>query len=161
MGEAPIPQQVEEPSRDAVLDALRRRILACARRRLGDADAEDVTGEVLRLLSTKYGEVADPTALVALALGLLRRKRTGEGPTPDRVALDGERLALLIAATAGLGGRCREILRRKLEGASLVEIAWELRRPVNVVYGWDWRCQRRLKAILGERWAFVSGGEDE
>jgi RNA polymerase sigma factor (sigma-70 family) len=87
-------------------------------------------------------------------------KIEGQAPDPERVTIGRQRLALLAEATARLDGRCREILRRKLEGASFVEIAAELGRPVNTVYSWDWRCHKRLRALLGERWGFVSGQEE-
>ena len=80
-------------------------------------------------------------------------------PDPEAIAHARERLSMLVEAAARLDGRCREILRRKLQGASFVEIAFELGRPVNTVYSWDWRCHRRLKALLGDRWGFVSGEE--
>lgn len=167
-------------TRDAALASLRLRILSAARRRLSPADAEDLTQEVLLLLTTKYAEVEDPGQLVALALGILRKKRAdlwrksarrGEasaedaaevplahgGPLPDTVAADRERLRLFTDAAARLEGRCREILRRKLEGLSFVEIAAELGRPVNTVYSWDFRCHQRLRKLLGDRWGFVAG----
>jgi RNA polymerase sigma factor (sigma-70 family) len=169
-------------TRDATLASLRLRILSAARRRLSAADAEDLTQEVLLLLTTKYAEVEDPAQLVALGLGILRKKRAdlwrkssrqGEasaedatvlplahgGPLPDTVAADRERLRLFAEAAARLEGRCREILRRKLEGLSFVEIAAELGRPVNTVYSWDFRCHQRLRTLLGDRWGFVAGGE--
>ena len=84
----------------------------------------------------------------------------GGEPDPEAVAQGRQRLSLLVEAAARLDGRCREILRRKLQGASFVEIASELGRPVNTVYSWDYRCHQKLKALLGERWWFVSGRED-
>jgi RNA polymerase sigma factor (sigma-70 family) len=167
-------------TRDAALASLRLRILSAARRGVSPADAEDLTQEVLLLLTTKYAEVEDPGQLVALALGILRKKRAdlwrksarrGEasaedatevplahgGPLPDTVAADRERLRLFTDAAAQLEGRCREILRRKLEGLSFVEIAAELGRPVNTVYSWDFRCHQRLRKLLGDRWGFVAG----
>jgi RNA polymerase sigma factor (sigma-70 family) len=170
-------------TRDAALASLRLRILSAARRRLSPADAEDLTQEVLLLLTTKYAEVEDPAQLVALGLGILRKKqadlwrksaRRGEasaqdatevplahgGPLPDTVAADRARLRLFAEAAARLEGRCREILRRKLEGLSFVEIAAELGRPVNTVYSWDFRCHQRLRTLLGDRWSFVAGGEE-
>ena len=169
-------------TRETALASLRLRVLAAARRRLSPADAEDLTQEVLLLLTTKYAEVEDPGQLVALALGILRKKRAdlwrkaarrGEtnaqdpadlplphgGPGPDTVAADRERLRLFADAAARLDGRCREILRRKLEGLSFVEIAAELGRPVNTVYSWDFRCHQRLRKLLGDRWGFVAGEE--
>lgn len=171
-------------ARDAALETLRRRILAAARRRVREpADAEDLTQEVLLLLTTRYADVDDPGERVALALGILRKKRADlwrkaarhgeasaedaadlplphEGPGPDTLAADRERLRLFVAAASRLDGRCREILRRKIQGASFVEIAAELGRPVNTVYSWDWRCHRRLRRLLGDRWGFVAGEED-
>ena len=88
----------------------------------------------------------------------LERTPAGE-PDPEAVARARQRLSMFVEAAARLDGRCREILRRKLQGASFVEIAFELGRSVNTVYSWDWRCHKHLKALLGDRWAFVSGEE--
>jgi RNA polymerase sigma factor (sigma-70 family) len=82
-----------------------------------------------------------------------------DSPDPEAIARARQRLAIFVEAAARLDGRCREILRRKLQGASFVEIASELRRPVNTVYSWDHRCHQRLKRLLGDRWAYVSGEE--
>jgi RNA polymerase sigma factor (sigma-70 family) len=86
--------------------------------------------------------------------------RDEDRPDPERVARDRERLRMLARAAARLDGRCREMLRRKLEGASFVEIAQSLGRPVNTVYSWDRRCHQRLRKLLGPHWGFVSGEED-
>jgi RNA polymerase sigma factor (sigma-70 family) len=167
-------------TRETALASLRLRILSAARRRLSPADAEDLTQDVLLLLTTKYGEVEEPAQLVALGLEILRKKqadlwrksaRRGAasaedatevplphgGPGPDTIASDRERLRLFAEAVARLEGRCREILRRKLEGLSFVEIAAELGRPVNTIYSWDFRCHERLRKLLGDRWGFVAG----
>ena len=174
--------RAETLTREAALASLRRRVLAAARRRLSPDDAEDLSQEVLLLLLTKYADAVDPGQLVALALGILRKKqadfwrkaaRHGEAnvedpaelplptarPGPDTVAVDRERLHLLKDAVARLEGRCREILRRKLEGESFVEIAVAFGRPVNTVYSWDHRCHQRLRSLLGNRWGFVVGEE--
>jgi RNA polymerase sigma-70 factor (ECF subfamily) len=82
-------------------------------------------------------------------------------PDPEAAAVARQRLALLLEAAARLDGRCRSLLQRKLEGASFVEIAAELGRPVNTVYSWDYRCHARLRALLGDRWSFVSGSGTE
>lgn len=81
----------------------------------------------------------------------------GREPDPERLALHRQRVALLVEAASRLGDRCRFLLRRKLEGASLAEIAQEAGRPVNTVYSWDHRCHERLKQLLGELWPFVTG----
>jgi RNA polymerase sigma factor (sigma-70 family) len=81
----------------------------------------------------------------------------GREPSPEDAAVARQRLDLLIEAASRLEGRCREILRGKMQGLSFVEMAGDLRRPVNTVYSWDHRCHARLKALLGERWGFVSG----
>jgi len=87
--------------------------------------------------------------------------RTASGErSPEEIARARQRLALLLEAAQRLAGRCREILRRKLEGASFVEIAAELGRPVNTVYSWDHRCHQKLKELLGDRWGFVAGREE-
>ncbi len=78
-------------------------------------------------------------------------------PDPERIATDRQRVAVLVEVAERLGSNCRELLRRKLEGASLKEIAAEMRRPVNTIYSWDHRCHKRLRGLLGERWAFVAG----
>ncbi len=170
-------------AREGTLAGLRPRILAVARKRLSADDAEDLTQDVLLLLATKYTDVEDPGQLVALAIGILRRKRAdfwrkrtrhGEGmvedqavsplpdgaPGPETVAADRERLRLFTNAATRLGARCRDLLRRKLEGQSFVEMANELGRPVNTVYSWDHRCHQNLRALLGDRWAFVTGEEE-
>lgn len=85
----------------------------------------------------------------------------GDGaPDPEARAQDRQRGRLLAEAAAQLPGRCRELLRRKLDGESFVEIAARLGRPVNTVYSWDRRCHQRLKKLLGARWGFVSGKEE-
>jgi RNA polymerase sigma factor (sigma-70 family) len=172
--------------REDVLARVRARVLGYAVKRLqSPADAEDLTQEAMVLLATKYAHVAAPEELVAVGLRIVsfkcrafwrkatRRRMLGESPSPDpadesldapsstpdpeEMARTRQRLAMLVEAAARLEGRCRQILRRKLEGASLVEMAAEFGRPVNTVYSWDYRCHQKLKTLLAERWAFVSG----
>ena len=100
-----------------------------------------------------------PVAPVDPADGDPFDRRPGDLPDPEAIAHDRQRLSIFVEATARLDGRCREILRRKLQGASFVEIALEYGRPVNTIYSWDYRCHQRLKGLLGDRWAFVSGQE--
>jgi len=80
-------------------------------------------------------------------------------PDPETRARDRERVRVLAEAAAELDGRCREVLRLKIEGHSFVEIAERLGRPVNTVYSWDRRCHERLKKLLGARLSFVAGEE--
>ena len=172
--------------REDVLARVRTRILAFARKRLAPADAEDLTQDALVLLTTKYAHVSAPEELVAIGLRIVALKRTAfwrksmrrqaagesparagaddapldarsEAPDPEEIEHRRQRLEMLVEAARQLEGRCRQILRRKLEGASFVEMAAEFGRPVNTVYSWDHRCHKRLKALLAERWAFVSG----
>jgi RNA polymerase sigma-70 factor (ECF subfamily) len=170
-------------SRDDVLARVRARILAFARARLSPDDAEDLTREALVLLTTKYAHVA-PEELVAIGARIVAFERTAlsrkatrrqaaaespagaddapldapsEAPDPEEIAHKRQRVAMLVEAAGRLEGRCRQLLRRKLEGASFVEIAAELGSPVNTVYSWDHRCHKKLKDLLAERWAFVSG----
>jgi len=106
----------------------------------------------------ELGETAPPAGEDRDADGFAESE--SGAPGPEATARARQRLALLLAAAARLDGRCREILRRKLQGASFVEIAAELGRPVNTVYSWDYRCHQRLRTLLGERWSFVSGLEE-
>ena len=194
VGYSPAGMAIDDPplTREAALEKVRARILAAARRSLFPADAEDLTQDVLLVLSTKYTHVGAPEELVAVAAQIMRFKRAAlwrkaarrraagavplpspdedapdpvegvadEGaPDPERIAFDRERLRRLAEAAARLDGRCRELLRDKLEGSSFVEIAARLGRPVNTVYSWDRRCHERLKKILGARLAFVTGKE--
>ena len=178
--------------RDELLARVRLRVLAAARAWVSPADAEDLAQETLMLLSTKYAHVSAPEEIVAVAAGIVRRKRLAhwrkaarrkalgetplaavdptdgdpldrrpdDEPGPEAIARDRQRLSIFVEAASRLDGRCREILRRKLQGASFVEIASELGRPVNTIYSWDWRCHKRLKSLLGDRWAYVTGRED-
>jgi len=175
--------------RDEVLQRVRARVLATARRSVSPADAEDLAQETLLLLSTKYAHVEAADELVRIAVAIVSRKlqglwrkrarraRLGEAslptggdgavdpidraasaaPDPERIATDRQRVAFLVEVAERLGSNCRELLRRKLKGASLKEIAAEMRRPVNTIYSWDHRCHKRLRGLLGERWAFVAG----
>ena len=151
-----------------MLERVRARVLGAARARLSPADAEDLTQELLVLLTTKYAHVGAPEELVAIGVRIVAFKRAAlwrkatldaasEAPDPEAVARSRQRLSMFVEAASRLDGRCRQLLRRKLEGASFAEIAAELGRSVNTVYSWDYRCHQRLKTFLAERWAFVSG----
>ncbi len=82
-----------------------------------------------------------------------------EGPDAEEIVRRRQRVQALVEAVSRLDGRCRELLRRKLEGESFVEIAASLRRPVGTVYAWDNRCRKRLRKLLGAQLGFVLGRE--
>jgi RNA polymerase sigma-70 factor (ECF subfamily) len=81
------------------------------------------------------------------------------GPDPEEVVRRRQRVQILVEAVERLDGRCRELLRRKLEGESFVQIAASLGRPVGTVYAWDNRCRKRLRKLLGGQLGFVLGRE--
>ena len=83
-----------------------------------------------------------------------------EGPDPEEVLWRRQRVRFLVEAIRRLDGRCRDLLRRKLEGESFVQIAAALGRPVGTVYAWDNRCRKRLRKILGAELGFVLGKEE-
>src|SRR5689334_25251261 len=60
--------------RDAILSALRERILAFATLRVSKDHAEDLAQDVLALLHDKYPHVVELTELVPLAFQVLRYK---------------------------------------------------------------------------------------
>jgi RNA polymerase sigma factor (sigma-70 family) len=82
------------------------------------------------------------------------------GPDPEEVVRRRQRVRFLVEAAGRLDGRCRDLLRRKLEGESFVQIAASLGRPVGTVYAWDNRCRKRLRKLLGARLGFVLGREE-
>jgi RNA polymerase sigma-70 factor (ECF subfamily) len=162
--------------RDEILSQLRERIVAYAASHLSRDVAEDVAQEVLLLLHTKYGDVAELDDLLPLSLQITRFKvasywrkvqRRGEDrqvsvedlPLPDpgmnpAVHLEKkEMLERLTAALRRLGGRCRELFRLKLQGRSFAEIQRILGAgSINTVYTWDSRCRKQLLERLGGCW---------
>lgn len=163
-------------TRDAILAALRERIVAFATSRVGRDQAQDLVQDVLLLLHEKYPEVGELTQLVPLAFQILRFKmvdaqrkaaRRGEDrqqpieevavadPRDDpysaasRKQLE-ERLA---SALTQLSPRCRELFRLKLEGKSFPQIQLLMRQEsINTVYTWDHRCRKDLLAAMGGGW---------
>ncbi len=74
---------------------------------------------------------------------------TDPTPGPDVQAERNETRARLAQAFAGLGERCRQILRLKLEGRSLVEIQGLLgAESINTVYTWDHRCRQQMRELM-------------
>jgi RNA polymerase sigma-70 factor, ECF subfamily len=64
-----------------------------------------------------------------------------------------EMLDRLTAALSGLGERCKEIFRLKVEGKSFEEIRKVLGAGnINTVYTWDFRCRKQLLERLGGSW---------
>jgi RNA polymerase sigma-70 factor (ECF subfamily) len=163
-------------SREKILLQIRERILAYATSRIGKDFSEDLAQEALMVLETKYAHVEAIEELVPLAFRILRfkmndhRRRMSRPdgnhsvPVDDLPLADGapdpavaaERKQMeqrLAAAIAGLGSRCREIFRMKLEGRTFSEIQKELKASsINTVYTWDFRCRKELLEKLGGRW---------
>ncbi len=160
-----------DDDRDETLGLLRQRLLAFARRRLEPAAAEDIAQEALLLLTTKYAHVRDADELRRVGIEIARKKMAGHWrraqrrgetravdplavhlpdgtPGPEDVAVRRQRLDRLRSAVARLGGRCREIVRLKLEDRTFPEIAEVLKAKLNTVYSWDHRCTERLRELL-------------
>lgn len=128
------------------------------------------------LLHEKYGHLERAEDLVPLAVQIarfkimsLRRKAARHGeytqvsvqdlPLPDLDAGPAdlvERKELrerLARALAQLDGRCREMMRLKLEGRTFPEIQKIMRAAaINTIYTWDHRCRKRLLDLMGGKW---------
>src|SRR5207244_4504817 len=64
-----------------------------------------------------------------------------------------ENLDRLEAALKEMGGRCRELVRWKLEGYSFPEIQKKMGvGSLNTLYTWDFRCRKELLERLGGEW---------
>jgi RNA polymerase sigma-70 factor, ECF subfamily len=162
--------------REAILSALRERILAFATLRVSKDHAEDLTQDVLAVLHDKYPHVGELTELVPLAFQVLRYKmldahrkalRRGEynqasvddlalaapDVSPETQLDQKQRVERLLAAIAQLGERCRELFRWKLEGKSFPEIQTLMgQTSINTIYTWDLRCRKQLLALMGGSW---------
>lgn len=125
------------------------------------------------MIERKYGQVERAEELLPLAFQILRFKMTefrrkaarrGEfdsKPVEDIALSDGaadHALALerrdlqekLAAAIEKLDGRCRELMRLKLEDKGFEEIRVALgAATLNTVYTWDHRCRQRLRELMG------------
>jgi RNA polymerase sigma-70 factor (ECF subfamily) len=159
--------------RAPLLERLRERILAFAASRIARDAAEDLVQEVMIVLHEKYAHLDRLEDLVPLSLRIVRFKllaaqrkihRRGEhnrlsvddlplaDPTldPEREAERRQQVARIAAAMAGLGERCRELFRLKLQGFSFAEIQRRLEAAsINTVYTWDLRCRQELLRRLG------------
>jgi RNA polymerase sigma-70 factor (ECF subfamily) len=162
--------------REAILSALRERILAFATLRVSKDHAEDLAQDVLAVLHDKYPHVGELTELVPLAFQVLRYKlldahrkalRRGEynqasvddlalaapDVSPETQLDQKQRVDRLLAAIAQLGARCRELFRWKLEGKSFPEIqALMGQSSINTIYTWDLRCRKHLLSLMGGSW---------
>lgn len=162
--------------REAVLGALRERLLAFAASRYGRDRADDLAQEVMVVLHEKYGHLERLEDLVPLSFQILRFKqaswqhtvwRRGEHVAPDPADLPlaseepgaeaalarRELLERLTKGLAELGDRCRELFRLKLQGRTFPEIQGLLgAATLNTVYTWDHRCRKQLLERLGGRW---------
>jgi RNA polymerase sigma-70 factor, ECF subfamily len=169
-----------QASRDELFRQLRERILRFAASRVARDVAEDLSQEVLLLLATKYAALSAAEDLVPLAFRIVRFKimgyrrkalRHGEigpgssGDHPadwaDPVTWHGPEEQLrrrelsdrLASAVQQLTGRCRTLLRLKLEGHRFADIQQAMgARTINTVYTWDARCRERLLQLMGGAW---------
>ena len=162
--------------RDEILTRLRERIVLAAAS-LGSRDvAEDLAQEVLILLHEKYAHLQRLEDLVPLSLQILRfklmslrRKNVRHGeytqvsvtdlPLPDLGAGPADQLQRkqmleqLSRAIGQLAGRCRELMRLKLQGKTFPEIQKILgAATLNTVYTWDHRCRKDLLERMGGDW---------
>jgi RNA polymerase sigma factor (sigma-70 family) len=156
---------------DPLLERLRQRFLAFARRSLASDVAEDLVQETFLLLTTKYAHVREPEERVRLGITIIRKKKAGHWrkshrrgeveavdaaeanlednrPDPEELADRQLLVARLRAAVAALSGRCRELVRLKLEERTFPEIAEIMKAKLNTVYSWDHRCTERLRALV-------------
>ncbi len=128
------------------------------------------------LLHEKYAHLERPEDLLPLSLQIvrfkimsLRRKTVRRGeytqvsitdiPLPDLDASPAdaferkEMLERLTRAVSQLGGRCRELMRLKLQGKTFPEIQEIMGAgALNTVYTWDHRCRKNLLELMGGDW---------
>ena len=162
--------------REYILARVRERIVAFAASHLSRDVAEDLAQEVLLLLHEKYPHLERVEDLLPLSLQIVRFKilstrrkaaRRGEYtqvsvddiPLPD---LDQnpadyverkQMLERLAQAMSGLGDRCRQLMRLKLQGKTFPEIQKIMGAgTINTVYTWDHRCRKNLLEALGGSW---------
>jgi RNA polymerase sigma-70 factor, ECF subfamily len=159
-------------SRDEILLKVRERITGFAASRYRRDLSEDLAQEVFVVLEEKYRHVSTVEELLPLAFEIMRFKlmgwrnrelRRGEttqldvteipladpGPGQDVLIDRQRRLDRLTAGLSGLGERCRNIFRWKLEGKGFPEIQKLLGADsINTVYTWDARCRKELQAKM-------------
>ena len=166
--------------RNQLLAALRERIVRFAASRLSggvaDGVADDIAQEVLLVLHEKYPALDRVEDLLPWSIEIARFKilaarrktvRRGENtqvsvedlplaaddPDPLDQAVRRERLEHLETALKGLGDRCREIFRLKLQGLTFIDIQKQMKvSSINTLYTWDFRCRKELRQRLGPDW---------
>jgi RNA polymerase sigma-70 factor (ECF subfamily) len=162
--------------REEILARLRERIVAFAASHLSRDAAEDLAQEVLMLLHEKYAHLERAEELLPLSLQIVRFKimaqrrksaRRGEYnqisitdiqlPDLDANPADyverKEMLDRLRRAVSGLGDRCRELMRLKLQGKTFPEIQKIMGvAAINTIYTWDHRCRKNLLEAMGGSW---------
>src|ERR1017187_4680249 len=166
----------ERVEREQILARLRERIVRFAASHLSWDAAEDLAQEVLLLLHEKYAHLERVEDLLPLSLQIVRFKimsqrrksvRRGEYTQvsisdiqlPDLDANPAEyverkqMLERLAKAMSGLGERCRELMRLKLEGKAFPEIQKIMGvAAINTIYTWDHRCRKNLLEAMGGSW---------
>jgi RNA polymerase sigma-70 factor (ECF subfamily) len=129
------------------------------------------------VLLEKYSSVDRSEELVPLAIEIARlkiwgvRRKAARRGEHTQVSLDSlplangdadpfelsarrERLDHLETALRGLGERCRELFRLKLQGMKFPEIREVLKvDSLNTLYTWDFRCRKQLLEVMGGSWA--------
>jgi RNA polymerase sigma-70 factor (ECF subfamily) len=162
--------------REQVLVKLRERIVRFAASHLSRDAAEDLAQEVLLLLHEKYPHLKSAEELLPLSLQIVRFKimsqrrksvrhgeytqvSIGDIQLPDLDANPAEyverkqMLERLAQAISGLGERCRDLLRLKLQGKTFPEIQKIMgAAAINTIYTWDHRCRKSLLEAMGGDW---------
>jgi len=162
--------------RQELIERLRERIFAFAASRIGRDSADDLAQEVLMVLHEKYGHLERMEDLLPVALQTtrfkmmaVRRKQVRHGdltsvPVDELPLSDGrpsqadeldhkQQRERLARAIEGLGDRCRQMLKWKLEGKGFAEIQALLGvEAINTVYTWDHRCRKQLLELIGGSW---------
>jgi RNA polymerase sigma-70 factor (ECF subfamily) len=162
--------------REQILAKLRERIVAFAASHLSRDAAEDLAQEVLLVLHEKYPQLERVEDLLPLSLQIVRFKimatrrkaaRRGEytqvsvtelplpdlQPGPEAQMERREMRERLAQAMAGLGDRCRELMKLKLEGRTFPEIQKIMGAgAINTIYTWDHRCRKNLLEAMGGDW---------
>jgi len=165
--------------REEILARLRERIFRFAASRLSRDAADDLAQEVLLVLHERYSTLDRVEDLLPVGLEIARFKilaarrkmiRRGEhtqvsvddlplagaDPDPYDQTERRERLARLETVLAGLGERCRDLFRMKLEGYTFPEIQKRMgAATLNTIYTWDFRCRKQILEKL------QAGGEGD